>query len=340
MVGLALAGCGVLTKPGYDGGSGAGGGSGGGISAGGGSGGGTAGGSADAGSWLEVPLAIPTTVQGRVQKLVLGGGGRVWALVASQWVLRSNGAGGSFALVQEVSLPYFEDLAVTPGGQVAILSVTLRACHANCDQVASYDEVAVSGGRFGLCAGGERLYFAGADSDGGAEIYTFAATGWEAVGTMPIKPYGGCQALSDGGVVLAGTGQTGRLINGAATMQLPTLAGTSRRPDMEQWTHLAASGDVIFLCSEQGAVARPDPVNDGWRGEPVFSDTCLALAVRSAQEATAFAASATMRFDGAGWQPFGPSPPLVDIVTAVYGSDGSLYVGGVGADGKPHVFRR
>jgi hypothetical protein len=47
-----------------------------------------------------------------------------------------------------------------------------------------------------------------------------------------------------------------------------------------------------------------------------------------------------MRFDGAGWQPFGPSPPLVDIVTAVYGSDGSLYVGGVGADGKPHVFRR
>jgi len=320
---LLLLACTPLVRPGQDAGTGGG-------TGGGGSGGGAGGGSG--GPWVEVPIAI-TGAQGDVQRLAARPG-EVWAMVGHGAMVRATT--GRFELLWDATPPNLLDFALTPAGQVAVLTDgALLACTSACEAFASYADFALPAHPLAVCSGGEALEFLVGLGDGGTTLFAFDGAGWNRTDDVPVKDARQCAVDTAGRIYVGGRGAVGIDADGGVSLVMPATGALSRPPESELWT-LVAAESVGFAASAQGAGAR----GDAWSALPALSGSAAALAVRSPTQAFVFGTSSAARFDGTAWRPDVAPATLTTITAAAYGPDGALYVGGSDATGAPRVFRR
>lgn len=358
MAGLSCAlaaGCGALTPPKQDGGTGGGiaTGGGGGTATGGGGGtatggGGTAtgGGAATGGGggggaeapWLEVALQVPVGTQGTVQRLSARPG-EIYALVANQYVLRS--AGGRFNEVLVFNDPILGDFQVSGSGLSAVtVFQRLLACTSNCEQGAGFLDFGLGATPIAVCGSADSLGVMTFASDAGAALFEQNGDQWDFVSLLNLRSPLDCARTTRGDFFVAGQGGVGNANATQASVEVPDTSGLGRVSTNEPWTKVGTDGTWVIAASARGAVARR-PEDAGWRVESALGGEIAAIAVESASEIWVVGTGLGLaRFDGTRWSAAGVGPSQLTTFDALAVESAHVYVGGRDAAGVARVFRR
>ncbi|MDP1827173.1 MAG: hypothetical protein Q8L48_28125 [Archangium sp.] len=352
LLSLVLLGCGALTPPKPDGGTGGGFATGGGTATGGGGtatgGGGAAtggGGGATGGggggteaSWLEVALQVPAGTQGTVQRLSARPG-EIYALVANQYVLRS--AGGRFNEVLVFNDPILGDFQVSRSGFSAVtVFQRLLACTSNCEQGVGFLDFGLGATPIAVCGSADNLGVMTSASDAGAALFEQNGDQWDFVSLLNLRSPLDCARTTRGELFVAGQGGVGKVNVSQASVEVPDTGGLGRVSTNEPWTKVGTDGTWVIAASARGAVARR-PEDAGWRVESALNGEIAALAVESATEVWVVGTGLGLaRFDGTRWTPAGAGPAQLTTFDALAVESSHVYVGGRDGAGVARVFRR
>ena len=349
-VALGVVGCGALGPPRVDGGNGGGGGSlftggGGGFATGGGAvtgGGGAAvgggvGGGAEA-PWVEVALQVPAGTPGTVQRLAARPG-EIYALVASQYVLRS--AGGRFNEVLVFNNPILGDFQFSGSGAAAVtVNQRLLACTGACEGGTGFVDLGLPATPIAVCGSADSLGVMTYASDAGARLFEQNGAQWNFVSNLNVRSPVDCARTTRGDLFVAGQGALGNANATQVTLEVPDTSALGRVSANEPWTKVATDGTWAFAASARGAVARR-PEDAGWTVATALGGEITALAVESAQEVWVVGTGVGLaRFDGTRWLPAGIGPRTLTSFDALALESAHVYVGGRDAAGVARVFRR
>ncbi|MDP3157287.1 MAG: hypothetical protein Q8N23_31735 [Archangium sp.] len=336
---LLLAGCGALTPPRPDGGTG-GGATGGGLASGGGGGIATGGGGGGMEApWNEVALQVPAGTLGTVQQLAARPG-EVFALVANRYVLRS--AGGRFNEVLVFDMPVLDDLEFSGSGAAAVTVFgRVLACSAGCESGNAFDEAFIGASTLALCGSADALGAMTRSPDAGAALYEqLPDAGWGFVSRLNVRAPLDCARTTRGELFVAGQGGVGNASSTQTSIEVPDTSGLGRVSANEQWTKMGTDGTWVFAASARGAVARR-PEGGGWTVASALDGEISALTVESPSEIWVIATGVGLaRFDGTRWSPAGAGPALLTSFDALAVESSHVYVGGKDAAGVARVFRR
>ncbi len=324
---LVLAGCGALTPPRPDGGTGGG-------APGGGSGGG---GGAEA-PWVEVALQVPSGTLGTVQQLAARPG-EIFALVSNQFLLRS--AGGRFNEVLVFTDPILNVMQFSGTGSAAVsFYARLMACAGGCELGSNFSDYGLGATPLAVCGSADDLGVMTRSTDAGAALFEQNDAGWGFVARINVRSPLDCARTTRGDLFVAGQGGVGNANSTQTSIEVPDTSGLGRVSANEQWTKIGTDGSWIFAASARGAVARR-PEGGGWTVASALDAEISAMAVVSRSEIWVVATGVGLaRYDGTGWRPAGAGPPLLTSFDALAVESSHVYVGGKDAAGVARVFRR
>ncbi len=361
LLALALVGCGSLTPPRPDGGTGGGffpfgggQGTGGGLATGGGGGGGTAtgGGIATGGGggtttgggggaelpWTEVALQVPINTPGTVQRLAARPG-EIFALVANQYVLRS--AGGRFNEVLVFANPVLTDFQFSTTGNAALAVFReVLTCTSGCASGSAFNPIGFNSTPFAVCGSADSLGVMTFSSDAGAALFEQTTTAWSFVSQVNVRSPADCVRTTRGDLFVAGQGGVANANLTQSLVEVPDTTALGRASANEPWSRLATDGTSVYATSSRGAVATR-PQAGGWVVDTALSGEISAIAVESASEIWVVGTGLGLaRFNGTQWRPAGLGPPQLTTFDALALESAHVYVGGHDAAGVARVFRR
>ncbi len=335
---VLLVGCGALTPPRPDGGTG-----GGGLATGGGSGGGSGGGATGGGDaveapWLEVALQVPAGTLGTVQQLAARPG-EIFALVAHRFLLRS--AGGRFNEVLVFTDPVLDLMQFSGNGSAATtLYSRVMACTGACEFGNNFTDYGLGATPLAVCASADDLGVMTRSTDAGAALYEQNDAGWGFVARINVRSPLDCARTTRGDLFVAGQGGVGNANSTQTSIEVPDTSGLGRVSANEQWTKMGTDGTWVFAASARGAVARR-PEAGGWTVMSALDGDISAMAVESRSEIWVVATGVGLaRYDGTRWSPAGAGPSLLTSFDALAVESSHVYVGGKDAAGVARVFRR